>query len=242
MTAELPGLDEKNIEVNVANGVLTVKGQKEEDKVEKKEDFHLKGATLWLLLAFSSGPRHGRCRQDRGQLQKRRSQSDAAEETGGPEAGQKDRGEGRLRPDLSPDGAFVTRLSAGYGLVGTGPRSPGLKARYWRCDVSSEVEIERVFDEVVAAFGRLGVRRGQIRHRLRTRDRRWLHRSLAAAKPRRRRENRVGRLVGAIRSVLGCGGWRGNKLALLAPLSAAGARGDARRGEIVLCVGPGLLR
>src|SRR5208282_25903 len=34
MTAELPGLDEKNIEVNVANGVLTVKGQKEEDKVE----------------------------------------------------------------------------------------------------------------------------------------------------------------------------------------------------------------
>ena len=42
MTAELPGLDEKNIEVNVANGVLTVKGQKEEDKVEKKEDFHLR--------------------------------------------------------------------------------------------------------------------------------------------------------------------------------------------------------
>ena len=42
MTAELPGLDEKNIEVNVANGVLTVKGQKEEDEVEKKEDFHLR--------------------------------------------------------------------------------------------------------------------------------------------------------------------------------------------------------
>ena len=42
MTAELPGLDEKNIEVNVANGVLTVKGQKEEDKAEKKEDFHLR--------------------------------------------------------------------------------------------------------------------------------------------------------------------------------------------------------
>jgi HSP20 family protein len=42
MTAELPGLDEKNIEVNLANGVLTIKGQKEEDKVEKKEDFHLR--------------------------------------------------------------------------------------------------------------------------------------------------------------------------------------------------------
>ena len=42
MTAEMPGLDEKNVEVNVANGVLTVKGHKEEEKVEKKEDFHLR--------------------------------------------------------------------------------------------------------------------------------------------------------------------------------------------------------
>jgi HSP20 family protein len=42
LTAEMPGLDEKNISVDVANGVLTVKGQKEEDKVEKKEDFHLR--------------------------------------------------------------------------------------------------------------------------------------------------------------------------------------------------------
>ena len=31
MTAELPGLDQKNIEVNVANGVLTVKGQEEKE-------------------------------------------------------------------------------------------------------------------------------------------------------------------------------------------------------------------
>jgi HSP20 family protein len=42
LTAEMPGLDEKNIAVDVADGVLTVKGQKEEEKVEKKEDFHLR--------------------------------------------------------------------------------------------------------------------------------------------------------------------------------------------------------
>lgn len=42
VTVELPGLDEKNIEVNLSNGVLTIKGQKEEEKVEKKEDFHLR--------------------------------------------------------------------------------------------------------------------------------------------------------------------------------------------------------
>ena len=42
LTAEMPGLDEKNISVDVASGVLTVKGHKEEDKVEKKQDFHLR--------------------------------------------------------------------------------------------------------------------------------------------------------------------------------------------------------
>ncbi|HEX5377469.1 MAG TPA: glucose 1-dehydrogenase [Phenylobacterium sp.] len=33
----------------------------------------------------------------------------------------------------------------------------GLTARYWRCDVTSEAEIARVFDEVAAHFGRLDV-------------------------------------------------------------------------------------
>jgi len=42
MTADMPGLEEKDIEVNVANGVLTVKGEKEEGKDDKKEDFHLR--------------------------------------------------------------------------------------------------------------------------------------------------------------------------------------------------------
>ena len=42
MTADMPGLEEKDIEVKVANGALTVKGQKEEGKEDKKEDFHLR--------------------------------------------------------------------------------------------------------------------------------------------------------------------------------------------------------
>jgi HSP20 family protein len=41
VTAELPGLDEKNIEVNVANGGLTIKGEKHEEKEEKKKGYHL---------------------------------------------------------------------------------------------------------------------------------------------------------------------------------------------------------
>lgn len=41
VTAELPGIDEKNIEVKVANGVLTIKGEKQEEKEEKKKNYYL---------------------------------------------------------------------------------------------------------------------------------------------------------------------------------------------------------
>jgi HSP20 family protein len=41
ITAELPGMDEKNIEVKFADGVLTIKGEKKEEKEEKKKDYYL---------------------------------------------------------------------------------------------------------------------------------------------------------------------------------------------------------
>jgi HSP20 family protein len=42
VTAELPGMDEKNIEVRLANGSLIIKGEREEEKEEKKKDYHLR--------------------------------------------------------------------------------------------------------------------------------------------------------------------------------------------------------
>ncbi len=42
VTAELPGLDEKNIEVKLINGSLTIKGEKQEEKEVKKKDYHLR--------------------------------------------------------------------------------------------------------------------------------------------------------------------------------------------------------
>ena len=41
ITAELPGMDEKNIEVKVANGNLIIKGEKQEEKEEKKKDYYM---------------------------------------------------------------------------------------------------------------------------------------------------------------------------------------------------------
>jgi HSP20 family protein len=40
-TAELPGMDEKDIELKVAHDVLTIKGEKKEEKEEKKKDYYL---------------------------------------------------------------------------------------------------------------------------------------------------------------------------------------------------------
>ena len=46
--ADLPGMDEKDIEVSVANGGLTIKAKKEEETEENKRDCELTGSTQHL--------------------------------------------------------------------------------------------------------------------------------------------------------------------------------------------------
>lgn len=41
MTAELPGMDEKNIEVTLANRTLTIRGEKRDEKEEAKKDYYM---------------------------------------------------------------------------------------------------------------------------------------------------------------------------------------------------------
>jgi HSP20 family protein len=41
ITAELPGLDDKDVEVKVAGGVVTIRGEKSEQKEEQSKEFHL---------------------------------------------------------------------------------------------------------------------------------------------------------------------------------------------------------
>ena len=42
ITAELPGMDEKNVEVKLANGVLTIKGEKQDEKEETQKDYYMR--------------------------------------------------------------------------------------------------------------------------------------------------------------------------------------------------------
>jgi HSP20 family protein len=41
ITAELPGMDEKNIEVKLSNGSLTIRGEKQQEREEKRRDYYL---------------------------------------------------------------------------------------------------------------------------------------------------------------------------------------------------------
>ncbi len=41
ITAELPGMDESNIDVRYSDGMITIKGEKTEEKEEKKKDYYL---------------------------------------------------------------------------------------------------------------------------------------------------------------------------------------------------------
>ncbi len=41
ITAELPGMDESNIDIKFADGTLTIKGEKRDEKEERKKDYYL---------------------------------------------------------------------------------------------------------------------------------------------------------------------------------------------------------
>lgn len=41
ITAELPGIDEKDVEIKLSNHTLTIKGEKAESKEEKEKDYYL---------------------------------------------------------------------------------------------------------------------------------------------------------------------------------------------------------
>ena len=41
ITAELPGLEEKDVQINVADNVLTIRGEKKAEKEEKDKNYHM---------------------------------------------------------------------------------------------------------------------------------------------------------------------------------------------------------
>ena len=96
ITAELPGFDEKNVEVKVANGMLTIKGEKKEEKEEKKKEYYLSERRYGSFERRFQIPEGVDCGQDRGELQEGSAHGDAAEDRGGTGSREEDRDQGRL--------------------------------------------------------------------------------------------------------------------------------------------------
>ncbi|MFA7414312.1 MAG: Hsp20/alpha crystallin family protein [Rhizobium sp.] len=41
LTAELPGISEKDVDISIQNGILTLKGEKKFEKKDDKDDYHV---------------------------------------------------------------------------------------------------------------------------------------------------------------------------------------------------------
>jgi HSP20 family protein len=71
--AEFPGVDEKDIEVLLSDGRLTIKGEKKQEKEEKKKDYHLVERSYGsfartLGLPFDVDPEQVKARFEKGVL------------------------------------------------------------------------------------------------------------------------------------------------------------------------------
>lgn len=50
VTAELPGVDEKDVDVTLANGMLTVRGEKDRARrTRQRQELACGGAQLWVV-------------------------------------------------------------------------------------------------------------------------------------------------------------------------------------------------
>lgn len=92
VTADVPGFDEKNIEVKLVNGSLCIKGERKSEKEEKKEGYYLSEREFGSFERSFGLPEGVDTDKIEASLKK-----GAAQEARGPEARQENRGEvGRL--------------------------------------------------------------------------------------------------------------------------------------------------
>ena len=96
ITADLPGMDEKNIEVKVSDGVLTMKGERQEEKEEKKKDYDLQERSFGSFQRSFELPESVDADKIEASFTKRRSYSETAQKGRGAKAREEDRGQGRV--------------------------------------------------------------------------------------------------------------------------------------------------
>ena len=93
ITAELPGLEEKDVQVNLADNVLTIRGEKKAEKEEKDKNYRLVERSYGSFVRSLELPEGDRCQRHQGQHRQRRAQGDGAEAGAG--TGEEDRRQSR---------------------------------------------------------------------------------------------------------------------------------------------------
>ena len=94
--AELPGVDEKDVEVVLSDGRLTIKGEKKQEKEEKKKDYHMVERSYGsfarsIALPFEADPDQGE-----GDVRQGRAHRHRAQAAGGQGQGEEDPDRQRL--------------------------------------------------------------------------------------------------------------------------------------------------
>ena len=96
---DLPGVEEKDVDVAISDNVLTIKGEKKAEREEKKR-LSPGGAVLRLALALAHAAVRGRPRPGQGDLQERRAVDQPAEAARSPGQGEEDRDQCWVRAPL----------------------------------------------------------------------------------------------------------------------------------------------
>ena len=98
--AELPGVNESDVEVTLVNGILTIRGEKkiERDEQDKDKNWHVVERSFGSFsraIPLPFDPEPAKCR---GQIRQRCVAHSPAEATGGSEQTAKDRNQERVAP------------------------------------------------------------------------------------------------------------------------------------------------
>lgn len=123
VSTELPGMDEKDVEISVSDNVLTIRGEKKFEKDEKKKNYRLVERSYGSFERSVALPQGCRCIPGQGEDDQGRSQSRSAEAG----CGQSSTGEDQRR--IVPLGTACRRLAC---LAGH--KTPACASRHspWR--------------------------------------------------------------------------------------------------------------
>jgi HSP20 family protein len=112
ISAELPGLDAKDVDVSMSGNTLVLKGEKRQKKEEKEKNYYLSERAYGSFQrTFELPPSIDR---DKVSVVQRSADDHATENAGGPKAAEENRGQSRLMVRRIPRAASIPlRLGAG---------------------------------------------------------------------------------------------------------------------------------